>query len=135
MQFPEEFLCGQLSSQLRTLYDNNVNTLDNANIRINGDILNLLVVLDDDNLDFVILMDQLRSEFDFLVPECEQDPGFTIPIDAVPSTCAGGPSATEFEALQTLLADTSDALCFEEYVQGVVDGACGTQHLVVIDQL
>jgi hypothetical protein len=118
------------------LYNNNVNNKDDANIQISADVLNLLVIRNNPDEDLEGLTDQLRADW-LAAGTARPDPGFTVPDLAreVPAECADPALAEAASNLQTLAAETSDALAFEAYVQGVLDAACGTQHLAAIDGL
>ena len=116
------------------MYDNNANTQDNANIQISADILNLLVIQGEVD-DFDTVMGQLRADYAADADAAKDcDPGFVVPA-SLPATCAGGEADAVLELLNQLAVDTSDALCFEAYVQSVLDGSCGTAHLAKIAEL
>ena len=115
------------------MYDNNANTQDNANIQISADILNLLVIQGEVD-DFDTVMAQLRADYAADADAAKDcNPGFVAPT-SVPATC-GEEAAAVVGLLNQLADDTSDALCFEAYVQSVLDGSCGTAHLAKIAEL
>ena len=128
-------LCTDLVTQLESTYNNNVNILNSANVQIRSDILNLLVIRELDPAMYDALNAELRQEYDSLTninKDC--DPGFEFPSDAVPLSC-GDAAQDAFNNLAMLSSDTSYALCFGDYIRGIVDGTCGNAHLDKIEDL
>jgi hypothetical protein len=95
------------------------------------------VITNDPNQNLTSLSAQLRA--DWLAAALPLlDPGFDIPelAQSVPSDCLANDDLTaNIEYLTTLHTDTSSALSFQAYVNGIVNSACGTQHLTLLADL
>jgi hypothetical protein len=119
-----------LAASLEQSYNVDKNNLDEARIQTDNHLLNLLVIRNDGQ-DVDGLRSQLRGDFfDYDTSLCPQ---LDIDRPAVPLICDGLDEA--YQRLLDLDADTSDALCFGHFVKGIVDAACGDQHIDRIDQL
>ena len=118
------------------LYDDNESTLANADIQVNEDILNLLVLEYNEKPEQTA--DSLRADLGASFRAAGHyncDPGFTLPLHRVPYSCRGGDAETALEALRTLRSGTSVSLCFKKFVQSALDEACDTQHLAAVGEL
>ena len=113
-----------------------MNIRDNANIQISGDLLNLLVIRGDPDEDLASLTAALREQWQ-ASNASRPAPGFTIPPIAqnIPAECTDEELAAAAANLQQLADDTSDALSFQTYVQGIVAEACGTAHQEALEDL
>jgi hypothetical protein len=61
-----------------------------------------------------------------------EDPGFALPSDAFPEICG---DSSAFDALDSLVTETTSALTISKWLEGRLEGACGTagaDHQVVL---
>ena len=94
--------------------DENGSTLAAADIAINQDIFNLVVIEYEGRPDITPetkrqeLEDAFKAQASY---DCDADPGFTVPDTNIPGPCTE--AATVLQSIQKLKSDTKEALCFQ----------------------